>query len=243
MPHRPSLTALNRRITRCNACSRLRTHCKDVAAAKTARYRDKPYWGKPVPNFHANKPAQAAKARLLIVGLAPGAHGANRTGRMFTGDRSGDFLYAAMHRAGLCNQPGSVGVGDGLELIDTVVTSAAHCAPPGNRPTGGELMACSGFLDQTFDALPILRVVLSLGQIAHRSVLETYRERGHVDRFNRFRFAHAAEFSFDAAPTLLCSYHPSQQNTFTGRLTRDMLLAVLARARELISDASSARQI
>jgi len=189
-----------------------------------------------VPNLLPADPVQAAGARLLIVGLAPGAHGANRTGRMFTGDRSGDFLYAAMHRAGLCNQPESVEIGDGLDLIDTVVTSAAHCAPPGNRPTSKELSACSGFLDQTFDALPRLRAVLSLGQIAHRSVLRRYRRLGHVDRLNRYPFAHGTQFTFDQAPALMCSYHPSQQNTFTGRLTHQMLLTVLERARKLISD-------
>ncbi len=233
MPHRPTIDALNDRIIHCRRCPRLRTHCKAVAATKTARYHDKPYWGKPVPNFTPDSPADAASARLLIVGLAPGAHGANRTGRMFTGDRSGDFLYTAMHRAGLCNQPKSIDLGDGLGLIDTAVTSAAHCAPPGNKPTTQELAACSGFLDQTFIALPHLRVVLSLGQIAHRAVLNLYRQRGHVDRLSRFPFAHGAKFSFETAPSLLCSYHPSQLNTFTGRLTSDMLLAVLVKAKEL----------
>jgi uracil-DNA glycosylase family 4 len=235
MPHKPTIVALNDRIIRCQRCPRLRTHCKAVAKTKTARYRDRPYWGKPVPNLFTSKPADAVAARLLIVGLAPGAHGANRTGRMFTGDRSGDFLYTAMHRAGLCNQPESLAPGDGLELIDTVITSAAHCAPPGNRPTTEELAACSGFFDQTFKALPHLRVVLSLGQIAHRAVLDRYRRLGHVDRLNRYRFAHGARFTFQDAPALLCSYHPSQQNTFTGRLTPDMLLGVLIKARELIT--------
>jgi len=198
-----------------------------------------PYWGKPVPNL-LPKNAEAGWARLLIVGLAPGAHGANRTGRMFTGDKSGDFLFQAMHRAGFCNQSQSDSVGDGLELIDTAITSAAHCAPPGNRPTTEELEQCSGFLDQTFSLLPEVRVVLSLGQIAHRSVLKRYKRLGCLDRLSLCPFDHAAEFRFKGAPTLLCSYHPSQLNTFTGRLTQNMLLAVLRRARKIVSDGESA---
>jgi uracil-DNA glycosylase len=238
MRHKPTIVALNGRIIRCGRCPRLRTHCREVSAAKTARYMDLDYWGRPVPNLLPPVPADARRAGLLIVGLAPGAHGANRTGRMFTGDKSGDFLFAAMHRAGLCNQPKSAGEGDGLALIGTVVTSAAHCAPPGNRPTGVELEACSGFLEATFDALPGLKAVLSLGQIAHRSVLGLYRKRGWVDRLNRYPFGHGAEFGIDGGPALVCSYHPSQQNTFTGRLTHDMLLAVLVRARELAAGGS-----
>lgn len=230
MRHKPRLEALNNRIARCKRCPRLVTHCRTVAKEKVARYRDEAYWGKPVPNF---LPPDPEAARLLIVGLAPGAHGANRTGRMFTGDRSGDFLYAAMHRAGLCNQPQSLGKGDGLALIDTVVTSAGHCAPPGNRPTAEELDMCSGYLDQTFEALPELGAVLSLGQIAHRAVLGVYRRRHVIERLADYRFGHGAVFTFDNAPTLVCCYHPSQQNTFTGRLTPDMLLKVLAQAREL----------
>jgi uracil-DNA glycosylase family 4 len=229
MPRSLNLTTLNNRIIRCDRCPRLVEHCRRVAVEKTARYRELPYWGRPVPNF---LPADAARARLLIVGLAPGAHGANRTGRMFTGDRSGDFLFAAMHRAGLCNQAASVGHGDGLALIDTVVTSAAHCAPPGNRPTAEELAACSGYLAQTFDALPDLRAVVALGGIAHRAVLGLYRTRGHVDRVGRYPFGHGAWHAFADAPDLVGCYHPSQQNTFTGRLTPDMLVAVLTKVRE-----------
>ncbi len=235
MRHKPDILALNDRIIRCRRCPRLREHCERVSAEKTARYRDLAYWGKPVANLLPPGPGKAEGPGLLIVGLAPGAHGANRTGRMFTGDRSGDFLYLAMHQAGLCNQPTSTDRDDGLTLIDTAITSACHCAPPGNRPTACELDRCSGFLDQTFDALANLKVVLSLGRIAHRSVLGLYRKRGHVQRLNQCPFAHGAVFRFDAAPALLCSYHPSQQNTFTGRLTPAMLLDVLSKARELIA--------
>jgi uracil-DNA glycosylase len=235
MRHHLNIRALNDEIARCERCPRLIEHCRRVAAEKVARYSDKPYWGKPVPNFLPVKAADARAARLLIVGLAPGAHGANRTGRMFTGDRSGDFLFEAMYRAGLCNQPGCTAVGDGLALIDTVVTSAAHCAPPGNKPSAKELVTCSGFLDQTFEALPKLKAVVSLGGIAHQAVLRRYRQRGLVQRMNQYPFGHGAVFRFDNAPDLICAYHPSQQNTFTGRLNPDMLFEVLNKAREYMA--------
>ncbi len=225
------LAQINDRIVRCRRCTRLLTHCREVANVKVARFRDQTYWGKPVPNLIPKH--RAERAKVLIVGLAPGAHGANRTGRMFTGDRSGDFLYAAMYRAGLCNQPDSVGPGDGLELIDTVVTSAGHCAPPGNKPTRQELEACRGFLDMTFDALRELRVVVSLGGIAHRAVLERYRRRGIIQTLSHYPFSHGRVFTFDLAPAVVTSYHPSQQNTFTGRLTPEMLAEVMMKAREL----------
>lgn len=227
-----NLLTINDRIIRCRRCPRLRGHCRQVAQEKPARYRDEPYWGKPVPNFLPTDSATARQARLLIVGLAPGAHGANRTGRMFTGDRSGDFLFNAMHQAGLCNQPESLAAGDGLELIDTVVTGAAHCAPPGNKPTAEELDHCRGYLDQTIDALGDLRAVVVLGRIAHRAVLGVYRRRGWIPRVGLFPFAHAATYGFDNAPRIICCYHPSQQNTFTGRLTPAMLHDVLSKARE-----------
>lgn len=232
MPRKLNILTLNSQIIRCKRCPRLIEHCRQVATEKTARYRDMPYWGKPVPNLLPPGPTDAPRARVLIVGLAPGAHGANRTGQMFAGDRSGDFLFNAMYRAGLCNQPESTGKGDGLELIDTVVTGAGHCAPPGNRPTAEELDACSGYLDQTFELLPALKVLISLGGIAHRAVLGMYRRRGLVDRINRHPFGHGAWHTFDNAPDLMCCYHPSQQNTFTGRLTPDMLFSVLDKARE-----------
>ncbi len=218
--------SLNRRIIRCAACPRLREHCRVVGQKKRAAFANQHYWARPVENFGD------PQARLLIVGLAPAAHGANRTGQMFAGDRSGDFLFSAMYRAGLCNQPESTGKGDGLALIDTVVTGAGHCAPPGNRPTAEELDACSGYLDQTFELLPALKVVISLGGIAHRAVLGLYRRRGLVDRINPYPFGHGAWHTFDNAPDLVCCYHPSQQNTFTGRLTPDMLFSVLDKARE-----------
>lgn len=221
-----SLSVLNRRIEACEACPRLRTYGREVASVKRRAYADQTYWGRPVPNLLPG--GDAARARLLIVGLAPGAHGAHRTGRMFTGDRSGDFLFAALHRAGLCNQAEATGPDDGLVLRDTVITAAGHCAPPGNRPLPEELVNCSRWLDATFGLLPRLKVVMCLGGIALAAVLRHYGIRP-----SRCPFAHAAEYRLGDV-TVLCSYHVSQQNTFTGRLTPAMLDAVLKRAVVLI---------
>ena len=179
-------------------------------------------------------------AHLLILGLAPGAHGANRTGRMFTGDRSGDFLFRAMHAAGFASQPTSTHGRDGLRLVDVAITAAAHCAPPGNKPTPAELAACRGHLDATIDGLSDLGagrgVVLVLGKIAFDAALALYARRGWLPatRRPRPRFAHGAAYEFAEGPALLCSYHPSQQNTFTGRLTAAMLRDVFRSARKLI---------
>ncbi len=233
MSRRPPLLVLNNTITRCRRCPRLVEHCQRVANQKTARYKNETYWGKPVPNLLPSDSEGPGSARLLIVGLAPGAQGANRTGRMFTGDRSGDFLFNAMYRAGLCNQAESTGQDDGLELINTVITAAGHCAPPDNKPIAEELHNCSEYLDKTFRALTQLKVVLSLGGIAHRAVLGVYQRLGHIRKINQYPFGHDAWYRFDNAPQLACCYHPSQQNTFTGRLTPDMLHAVLLKAREL----------
>jgi uracil-DNA glycosylase family 4 len=224
----PSLVTLNRRIVACEACPRLRTYCAAVAVEKRKAYRDDDYWCRPVPNFLCE--GDPGLARLLIVGLAPGAHGANRTGRMFTGDRSGDFLYAALHRAGFASQPTSSARGDGLMLYDAVITAAAHCAPPGNKPANDELAHCSGWLDATFAAMPRVRVVLCLGGIALHAVVRRFGLKPA-----QHRFTHAAEFTLDTI-TVLCSYHVSQQNTFTGRLTPAMLDDVLRRARQLIAE-------
>ena len=228
-----ALRRLNERLVRCARCPRLRDHCREVAQQKTARFRDWTYWGKPVPNLIA--PGRATP-RLLVVGLAPAAHGANRTGRMFTGDRSGDFLFRAMYEAGFCNQPEATHCDDGLELRDAAITAAVHCAPPANKPTAEEIANCRPFFVETFDALPRLRAVVCLGQIAHQAVLRLYKQRGQVRALSDHPFAHGQVHPFDgtdAAP-LVDSYHPSQQNTFTGRLTPDMLRGVFEQARELI---------
>ena len=236
-----TLKQLNDRIVRCERCPRLRAHCRKTAAERTARFRDWAYWGKPVPNLVA--PGRATP-RLLVVGLAPAAHGANRTGRMFTGDRSGDFLFRAMHEAGFCNQPDATDANDGLKLHDALVTAAAHCAPPANKPTSEELANCRPHLDDTFDALPRLGAVVCLGQLAHQAVLRLYKDRGLVRRLSDHPFAHAAEHHFADAPRqpdhralpapIVDSYHPSQQNTFTGRLTAPMLRSVFERAGALL---------
>ncbi|MEQ8784877.1 MAG: uracil-DNA glycosylase [Pirellulaceae bacterium] len=220
-------SALNQRIVDCQACDRLTEYCRRVAREKRRAFRDWEYWGRPVPNFGD------PRARLLIVGLAPAAHGANRTGRMFTGDRSGDWLYRALHRAGFANQAESTDADDGLVLCDCAITAVGHCAPPANKPTREELAACRQWFAETIDALPV-RVLLALGQIAWKGVLDEMTRRGlHTGR--RPKFGHAARAPLGEGRWLLGSYHPSQQNTFTGRLTEPMLDDVMNTARELIS--------
>jgi uracil-DNA glycosylase family 4 len=223
-----ALARLERRLTRCRRCPRLVAHRERVAREKVARFRDWTYWGRPVPGF--GDPG----ARLVVVGLAPAAHGGNRTGRVFTGDESGNWLYAALHRAGFASQPTSVSRDDGLRLRDAWITAAARCVPPGNRPTPVELAACRPWLLGELHHLPRLRVVVALGRIAHDAVLAAERARGHAVARPAPRFAHGAEHALASGLVLVDSYHPSQQNTFTGKLTRAMLDAVFARARVLL---------
>jgi len=211
---------LNRDIVSCTRCPRLIRHCREVAAVKRRAYLAWDYWGKPVPSF--GDPA----ARLLILGLAPAAHGANRTGRMFTGDRSGDFLYRALHRAGFASQPDGRAADDGLELRDVWITASAHCAPPDNKPSPEELGTCRRFLDRELVALDRLKLVVVLGKIAMDAYLSARKIKG-------VRFGHNVLYP-DLDPPLLCSYHPSQQNTSTGRLTEAMLDDVFGRAREIV---------
>jgi uracil-DNA glycosylase family 4 len=214
-------------VVACRACPRLVEWRERVAREKRAAFADEEYWGRPVPGF--GDPA----ARLVVVGLAPAAHGANRTGRMFTGDRSGDFLYAGLHRAGYANQPTSTHRGDGLVLTGAWITAPVRCAPPATKPTATELATCRGYLDRELAALTGARVVLALGGIALATLATLW------DLRPRPRFAHGAEVEVPARPglpgglTVVCSYHVSQQNTFTGRLTPAMFDEVLARAREL----------
>lgn len=224
--------SLNRRIVACERCPRLRDYCAQVAAERRAAFHDWTYWGKPVPNFGD------PQARLLIVGLAPAAHGANRTGRMFTGDRSGEWLYRALHKAGFANQPQSVSRDDGLALSDCAIAAVCHCAPPGNKPALDEQAHCREWLADTIDILPV-RVLLALGQIAWKAALGQARERGwHTGRLPKF--SHAAQVPLDGGRWLLGSYHPSQQNTFTGVLTEPMFDGVFAQARRLLEQASQA---
>jgi uracil-DNA glycosylase family 4 len=219
--------ALEKAVVSCRLCPRLVAWREEVARVKRRAYRDCAYWGRPVPGFGPDK------ARLLVLGLAPGAHGANRTGRVFTGDRSGDFLYAALHRAGFASQPQSVSREDGLELDDAFITLAARCVPPQNRPAPEELATCAPFLDREL-ALLRPRVVLALGAIAWESLLAAFARGGGALPRPRPKFSHGAEVALEGGPTLVGSYHVSQQNTQTGRLTPKMFDQVLARVRALL---------
>lgn len=218
---------LARRIVACRRCPRLREYCAQVARVKRRAYAEQPYWGRPVPNL--GDPL----ARLLIVGLAPAAHGANRTGRMFTGDRSGQWLCRALHRAGFASQANSDDRDDGLMLRDCAITSVCHCAPPDNRPLPSEVDACREWLETTWSLLT-LRVIVALGQLATRAVIDEARRRG-LWQAARPRFAHGLRIDLGPCVSMICCYHPSQQNTFTGRLTEPMLDGVFAQARALLS--------
>ncbi len=225
-PTSDPLTTLHRDVAACRRCRRLVSWRERVATEKRAAFRDQTYWGKPVPGF--GDPA----ARVLVVGLAPAAHGANRTGRMFTGDRSGDWLYRALHRAGLANQPLSSDRGDGLELTGAYVTAAVRCAPPANKPSAEERDRCRPFLLRELALLERVRVIVALGAFGWNQALRALGEAGHPLPSPRPRFGHLAERTI-GPHALVGSYHPSQQNTFTGRLTEPMFDAVWARALEL----------
>jgi uracil-DNA glycosylase family 4 len=214
------LQILHDEIANCRTCDRLVAWREAVAVEKRASFRDDEYWGRPVPGFGD------AFARLYVVGLAPAAHGANRTGRMFTGDRSGDWLYRALHKAGFANQPTSTHQDDGLQLYRAWVGAAVRCAPPDNKPTPDERRACEPFLTREMSLLSDIRVVVCLGSIAYEAMCRQLEIRP------RPKFAHGLEIVHGAL-TILCSYHPSQQNTFTGKLTEPMFDSIFSRAREL----------
>ena len=225
---------LERDVATCRQCPRLVEHRERVARTRRRAFADQEYWGRPVPAFGDRR------ARLLVVGLAPAAHGANRTGRMFTGDRSGDWLYRALHRAGFASQARSTDRNDGLELRDCLVTAAVRCAPPGNRPGTAERDACRPWLEAELDLLAAgrrPRVVVALGQFAYDQAFRTFRDRGLSVPRPKPRFGHGVELDLGApreggpGMVMIGSYHPSQQNTFTGRLTEEMLDAVFERAR------------
>jgi uracil-DNA glycosylase len=221
-----ALAALEAEVVDCRRCPRLVSWREQVAREKRAAFRDEEYWGRPMQGF--GDPA----ARVLVLGLAPAAHGGNRTGRIFTGDRSGDFLFAALHRAGLSNQAESRHRDDGLELLGCWITAAVRCAPPANRPTPQERDACADWLEREVALLPAVRVVVCLGAFAWEAALRLRAALGHPVPRPRPRFGHGAELP--GPPwTLLGCFHPSQQNTFTGRLTPAMLDAVLAHAAAL----------
>jgi uracil-DNA glycosylase family 4 len=225
------LARLARRIPTCERCPRLRKYCREVARVKKRAFRDWSYWGRPVPGFGD------PQARLVLVGLAPAAHGGNRTGRIFTGDRSGDWLYGALHRHGFASQAESISKDDGMRVKGAYVTAAGRCAPPGNRPTPLELKRCRPYLAEELAALGRARVVIALGGIAWDSVLRVWMDQGHVMPRPRPRFGHGAMARISAdLPVLLGSYHPSQLNTQTGTLTRAMFDAVFQSAKALIEE-------
>jgi uracil-DNA glycosylase len=229
-----SLQVLDRQIVSCELCPRLRTYGREVARVKRRAYLDWEYWGKPVPGFGD------PKARVLLIGLAPGAHGANRTGRMFTGDRSGDFLYRALHETGFASQAESRSREDGLELHDVYITAAARCAPPDNKPLPEELARCRPYLERELDLLKDVCIVVALGGVAFRTYLGILRDRGTIKSLAAFPFGHnrvyhfASERPSPGLPALITSYHPSQQNTSTGKLTAAMLRQVFEHARNLL---------
>jgi uracil-DNA glycosylase family 4 len=226
-PPQSPLALLNERIVACERCTRLRMHCTEVAAKKRRAYLGVDYWGKPVPSFGD------PQARVLFVGLAPGAHGSNRTGRPFTGDGSGDFLYPLLHRAGFASQPASTHRGDGMQLRGAWITSVVRCAPPGNKPLPDEIAACARYLDEEIAALPNLRVIVCLGKIGFDGVVAHLLRTGQIERRGELIFGHGVEYRIPGDRWLLASYHPSLQNTNTGKLTAPMMLKVFARARQL----------
>jgi uracil-DNA glycosylase family 4 len=208
----------------------LREHCERIAAVKRRAFHDWEYWGKPVPSFGD------PHAHILILGLAPGAHGSNRTGRMFTGDRSGDWLYRALHQTGFASEAASVSRDDGLALCDVYITAAARCAPPGNKPAPQELRNCRPYLERELDLLTNVKVVVALGKIAFDAYLDVLKSRGAIPSRAPFVFGHNRQFSVAPGhPLLIACYHPSQQNTSTGKLTEKMLLDVFQRARKLLA--------
>ena len=222
-----SLEALNARIIICKRCQRLSAYCAEVARVRRRAYAECAYWGKPVPSFGDER------ARVLALGLAPGAHGSNRTGRMFTGDGSGDFLFPVLHEAGFTSQPRAVSRDDGMKLKDLWISALVRCAPPENKPAPEEQRNCAPWLDEEIGLLANLRVVVCLGKIAFDGLLAHARRSGQLASRSGMIFAHGAEFTLPNGLAVISSYHPSLQNTNTGKLTRPMLLGVFRRAREL----------
>jgi len=223
------MRVLQDEVVQCRRCPRLLAHCAEVARVKRRAYRDWEYWGKPVPAFGD------PRAELLILGLAPGAHGSNRTGRMFTGDMSGNVLYRVLHNTGFASQSGSFSRDDGQRLINAYITAVARCAPPGNKPARDEIANCRPYLERELDLLRNVRVVVALGRVAFDNYLGVLQRRGLIRSRAAFAFGHNRMFeTAPGQPALIASYHPSQQNTSTGKLTEEMLAAVFRRARKIV---------
>lgn len=225
------MEVLNAKIVACNRCDRLRAHSTEVARVRRRAYADWEYWGRPVPSF--GDPA----ARVLALGLAPGAHGSNRTGRPFTGDGSGDFLFPVLHEAGFASQPHATSRDDGMRLTDLWISAVVRCAPPDNKPTNEEQRNCAPWLDEEMRLLRNLRVVVCLGRIAFDGLFSHAQRTGIITSRVGYTFGHGAEYTLPNGVQVIASFHPSLQNTNTGRLTRPMFLAVFQRARDLARDA------
>jgi uracil-DNA glycosylase len=224
-----SFSILNEQLTACRLCPRLVAHREEMGRVRRRAYREETYWGRPVPGFGD------ISARLLLIGLAPGAHGANRTGRMFTGDRSGDFLYRALWEAGFANQPESVSIEDGLRLKDAYITAPVRCAPPDNKPSREEILECRPYLIRELALLKQVKLIVVLGGIALDAYLSVLQDQGLVKSRALFRFGHGATYvTHPGGPLVLACYHPSQQNTSTKRLTAEMLRDIFLKARVLL---------
>ncbi len=236
LPYNPAMTVkartlneLNELVVGCARCPRLRSYCAEVARVKRRSYLGEEYWGKPVPGFGD------PQARVMVLGLAPGAHGSNRTGRMFTGDGSGDFMYPVLHEVGFASQAEARGLGDGLELRDMWITAVGRCAPPQNKPTTEELANCAPWLDEEIQLLGRLKVVVCLGRIAFDGFLASAVRRGVIKAKRGYVFGHGVEYELPDGVMLLASFHPSLQNTNTGKLTRGMFVNIFERAQQIAS--------
>ena len=223
-----ALAILHREVVNCTRCPRLVEYREQVGREKRRAYRDHEYWARPVPGFGD------PQARVLILGLAPGAHGSNRTGRPFTGDASGRFMYPILHKVGFASQPNADSRDDGLRLIDCYITAAVRCAPPDNKPLPSELANCATFLDRELAILKRVKVVVALGKIGFDAYLNYLKRTGLVQRITAFKFAHAASYAMPNGVTLLASYHPSNQNTATGKLTAAMFEQVFRKAKRIV---------
>jgi uracil-DNA glycosylase len=224
------LSQLNREIIRCTRCPRLVVYREEVAAVKRRAYREWTYWGKPVPGFGD------PNARVLVLGLAPGAHGSNRTGRPFTGDASGNFMYPILYETGFANQPNATDRNDGLKLTDLYITAAVRCAPPDNKPAPSELANCAPYLDREIQILSKVKVVVALGRIGFEAYLNHLKGKGLLSSKKPFLFWHGAHYKMPDGKILLASYHPSNQNTQTGKLTKKMFTEIFLKARRLAKD-------